>query len=434
MTAPAVHEPKVERGAATAGGAVETKRAPQMTTYAPGTVIGFKWLEHVFKPAPFLVGALLGFAICCALGYATTLKNQFGDIQRFGIFVGPQASFFPTISQLINVVKSRIKPEQTLVLVGGSSILNGVGQSNDELWTKRLQQHLGPKYVVVNLALRSCNSYEGAYFVAEAMAKQHKKTIFVTSALPSVIWHPMGCEPYAYLYWDAKYHDLLEDFPDRENAILAREKELPDQVWKPETLTELKLSQWLNARLHFLELWNTCGYRYFFTSFRAVTDDASFWPRRKLPNNAEAYEKFPLPSDEFAKKYFRSICERLAVWDSEKKLWVKERAFFELYANSVKQNVAPQMRPRTLSLLIWQNPELRRKYLPADLNQRDKVAYDSAEAALRDNGMPVMQVGSNYEGKDFRDTMHLGATGGYKLAQQTAIEVRKIAKQLGYEE
>lgn len=434
MTAPAVHEPKVERDAATAGGAVETKRAPQMTTYAPGTVIGFKWLERVFKPAPFLVGALLGFAICCALGYATTLKNQFGDIQRFGIFVGPQASFYPTVSQLINVVKSRVKPEQTLVLVGGSSILNGVGQSNDELWTKRLQQHLGPKYVVVNLALRSCNSYEGAYFVAEAMAKQHKKTIFVTSALPSGLWHPMGNWPYAYLYWDARYHNLLDEFPERESAILSREQELPDQEWKPEVLSELKLSQYLNAQFHFLELWNTVAYRYFFTSYRAVTDDASFCPRRKLPNNMESYEKFPLPSEEFARNFFPSQCQRLMTWDSKTRRWVQEPGFWRLAKQTVERNVAPSMRPLTLVLQIYQNPEMRRRYMSAELLKRDRLAYDSADSLLRSFGMHSLQVGEQYEGKDFRDTMHLSATGGYKLAQQTAVELEKIAKQLGYDE
>lgn len=433
MTVPAVQEPRVERTTDTAGG-VEAKRSQATTTYAPGTVIGFKWLEKIFRPAPFLIGALLGFAICCGLGYATTLKNQFGDIQRFGIFVGPQASFYPTLSQFMNVVRSRLKPEQTLVLVGGSSILNGVGQSNEDLWTKRLQQHLGPKYVVVNLALRSCNSYEGAYFVAEAMAKQHKKTIFVTSALPAGLWHPMGNAPYAYLYWDAQYHNLLSDFPDRENAILAREKELPDQEWKPETLTELKLSQWLNSQFHFLELWNTIGYRYFFTSYRSVTDDASFSPRRKLPNNAEAYEKFPLPDDDFAKTYFPAVCNRLALYDEKQKRWVKESAYFEQYDKMIRQNVAPAMRPRTLSLLIYQNPEMRRKYMPADLLARDKVAYDSAEGVLRAYGMHALQVGDDYKGEDFRDAMHLGATGGFRLAQQTADEVKKMAKQLEYEE
>lgn len=72
--------------------------------------------------------------------------------------------------------------------------------------------------------------------------------------------------------------------------------------------------------------------------------------------------------------------------------------------------------------------------MSAELLKRDRLAYDSADSLLRSFGMHSLQVGEQYEGKDFRDTMHLSATGGYKLAQQTAVELEKIAKQLGYDE
>lgn len=431
MTAPVpVVENKVAERATVRG---VVAKPPAATTFPAGTVLGFKWLAAIFRPAPFIAGALIGFVLCCYLGYLTTTKNQFGDIQRFGIYVGPQASFYPTVSQLLAVIKSRLKPDQTLVLVGGSSILNGVGQSNEELWTKRLQEHLGPKYCVVNFALRSCNSYEGAYFVAEALQKQGTKIIFVTSALPSTIWHPMGNPPYAYMYWDAKYHNLLYDYPARENAILSREKELPDQEWKPEELTELKLQQALNSQFHFLELWNTVGYRYFFTSFRSVTDHMSFWPRKKLPNNAEAYEAFPMPDEKFAKSYFPSVLARLYIWDANKKTWVKEPEFWKLADDTITNNVVPQMRPHTLALLLYQNGDMRRKYeTPLEL-QRDKLVFNTAESSLKKFGIHALQCGENWVDADFRDAMHLGATGGYKLAAQTADEVRKMAKELGYD-
>lgn len=418
--------------AATTSG-VKPKHGVGQTADEQPTVLGFKWLGAIFRPAPFIAGALIGFVLCCYLGYLTTLKNQFGDIQRFGIFVGPQASFFPTIKQLLAVVQSRVKHNETLVIVGGSSILNGVGQSNEDLWTKRLQEQLGPKYVVVNLALRSCNSYEGAYFVAEAMLQRYKKVIFVTSALPSGNWHPMGNPPYAYLYWDAKFNNMLLNFPERDKAIADREKKLPDKEWTPEALAELKLSQFMNSHFHFFELWNTIGYKYFFTSYRSVTDSASFLPRKKLPNNAEAYEKFPVPNEEFAKTYFPSVCDNLLAWNEKAKQWTKDPIFWRVSEKTIEENVAPQLRPRTLALIIYQNPELRQKYMSEHLMQRDKVAYAVAQDMLKKYGIHSLVVAEDYEGKDFRDAMHLGASGGFKLAAETAVEVKKMAKELGYE-
>lgn len=423
---PPVSEPVVLADAA-------KKRKQNVPLDAPYAVIGFEWLAKVFNPKAFLVGAGLGFLICCCLGYLTTTKNQFGDIKRFGVYVGPQASFYPTIKQLIALVKSRITKGQTLVLVGGSSILNGVGQSNEQLWTNRLQEDLGDKYVVVNLALRSCNSYEGAYFVAEAMSKQYDKLIFVTSAAPNADWHPMGQPPYAYLYWDAKYHNLLQNFPEREQAIAEREKKLPDEIWKPEALTELQLSQWMNSNFHFMELWNTVGYRYFFTSYRTLTGESSFQPRRKLPNNMEAYEVFPIPDDKFGKWFFPVMSGSLYKWDAAKKDWAEDKAHWDRVDQTIATNVVPELRTKTLVLLLATNPELRKKYLSDSLMKRDRLAFAKATSVITKYGMHTLEAGDDYQGSDFRDTMHLGPTGGYKLADQTAIEVKKMARELGYE-
>lgn len=420
---------------ATIGG--DERRLPEQPRHGsqPGgeahPVLGFKWLGAMFQPVPFIIGSLIGFLICCYLGYQTTLKNQYGDIPRFGLFVGPQASFYPTISQFIAVCKSRVTKDQTLVLVGGSSVLNGVGQPNEKLWTKKLQSELGDKYVVVNLALRSCDTYEGAFFVAEALCKQNQRLIFITSAHPNTHWDPMGLNPYAYLFWDAKYHNLLYDFPEREKALADREKSLPDGVWTPESLTELKLSQWLNARFNFLELWDTVGYKYFFTSYRMITDDKSFQPRKRLPNNFEAIETFPMPNEDYAKKYFPSFLASLFKWDAQKKQWVKD-SFWTTAEDTIRKNVVPPLRPKTLALLLHMHPGLCRKYESDQELSRDRLAYKTAQEMLQKFGMHALPVCEDYTDEDFRDACHLSPSGGDKLAIETAVEVRKMARQLGY--
>lgn len=385
-----------------------------------------------FRPTYFLVGALIGFALCCFLGYLTTFKNQFGDIPRFNVYSGPQACFFPTIRQLIAFAKAKKHGDQILVIVGGSSVLNGVGQSNEELWTRKLQSLLGPRYAVVNLALRSCNAYEGAYFVAEALAKQNEKVIFVTCAQPHTRWKPLGAPPYAYLHWDAKFQNLLYDFPARDAAVTAHERQLPDGSWTPEALTELKLSQFLNSQFHFLELWSTIGYRYLFTAYKPVTGEQSFLPRKKLPDNMEANETFPMPDVNFAKTYFPGVLAGLYNWDRQHTKWVKDEPVWDECRKTLDTNVAPQLRSRTMVLELHHNPDMCRMYeTPSEL-QRDRLAFADADKLLRSMGIRSIECCADYHNSDFRDAVHLGASGGAKLAEQTAAGVREIAADLGY--
>ena len=47
------------------------------------------------------------------------------------------------------------------MIVGGSSVLNGAGQSPRRLWTRALARRLGREFVVINLALRAGGGYDG---------------------------------------------------------------------------------------------------------------------------------------------------------------------------------------------------------------------------------------------------------------------------------
>jgi hypothetical protein len=407
---------------------------------AQPTVLGFRWLGAIFSPGVFLVGVLLGFVLCCYLGYRTTLKNQYGDIPRFGVYAGPQASQFPTIRQLIAYTKAHYKKGQILVIVCGSSVMNGVGQSNEELWTKKLQDKLGPQYAVVNLALRSCGTYEGTCFVAEAMSKQYDKMIFVTGAQPFFYWPTIGRPPYAYLYWDAKYQNVLHDFPERDQALQDCERNLSDYMWKSEDLHELKLGQWLNSKFNFYELWTTAGYRYFFTSYAAVAANATpnnwlgaFLPRKKLPNNMEAWETFPLPDEKFARNFFPSVLASAVPWKEKEKRFVRDEKRWNDSLITVQTNVAPQIRSRTLAVLTFYNPFFRYKYLTPVQRQSEKLSYDATEELFESQGINAIQSGIDYKAEDFRDPIHLGPTGGAKLAAVVAEEVKVMSKKLGYE-
>lgn len=401
------------------------------STRASRPILGSDVLGTLFDAKFFLVSALIGFVTCCYLGYLASTTNQFGKIERFGLVLGPQASFYPTIKQLLSFALSRAGNDKTIVIVGGSSILNGVGQSSQEIWTRKLQEKLGSKYAVVNLGLRSCTTFEGGYFIAEALLKQAKKVIFVTCSLPSGSLSPIGFPTYAHLYWDAKYHNLLYPFPERDAAILESEKTLPDANWTPDALNELKLSRLFNSILYFSDFWTTIGYKYFFTIYSPMTSSAPFAPLKRIPE-PEAFERFPVPEHELAMTSVRDTSNGMFDWSKTMQRWEMNKEAWNKFDKTIRTNVAPQIRPNTLVLLLYHNPQYRSQ-LTASEQQRDKLAYEAAQAMISKEGLQVLQTGDDYKSEDFRDTRHLSPSGGARLADQVAAEVIYMAQKLRYE-
>jgi lysophospholipase L1-like esterase len=393
-------------------------------------ILGSELLSSLLDAKFFLVSAMIGFVTCCCLGYLAGNINQFGKIARFGLVLGPEASFFPTIRQFVSFVLSN-SGDKTIVLVGGSSILNGVGQSSQELWTKKLQEKLGNRYSVMNLGLRSCGTYEGGYFVAEALSMQSKKVIFVTGSPPSGTISPLGFPIYAHLYWDAKYHHLLYDFPEREQAIAESEKALPDEQWTPDKLNELKLSRLFNSLLNFSDFWNTVGYRYFYTIYSPATASAPFSALRRLPET-ESFERFPTPEPQLAMNTIRSNSSNMFDWDKTEHCWQKNTKAWDGFTRTIRTNVAPQVRPNTLMLLLYYNPKYRSQLTPSE-RERDELSYEAAQTALKNEGVQAVRAGNDYTPEDFRDTKHLSPSGGARLANQVADEVERMAQKLRYE-
>lgn len=394
-------------------------------------ILGSHWLGEFFSPGLYLVTLFIGFSVCCIFGHFVGTTNQFGNIPRFGITLGPQVSFYPTIRQLLSFAQTDADRGKVIVIVGGSSILNGVGQSAEQLWTRKLQANLGEKFKVVNLGLRSCSAYEGAYFVAEALHKKAAKVILVTGSAPCEVWNPLGLPTYAHLYWDAKFHNLLYNFSARDAAITSREKELPDDNWTVDSLNELKLSRAFNSVFHFLDFWNTIGFRYFYTLITPINQAAPFAPLKRL-SEIEGYENFPAPDHRIAMDSVRGASSTLYRWDSSSGKWLQKDGAWKKFSDTIDENVVPQMRQNTLVLFLYHNPFYRDQLTGLE-RKRDQLAYGNAQAIVRSKGMESLQSCDNFEPCDFRDTKHLAATGGVKLAIQVAEKVREMSKKLGYE-
>src|SRR4051794_40437780 len=101
----------------------------------------------------FTVSLVLGLGGLAVAGRTVAYVNQFDDFLRFHAQISPSTYYYPTASQVIALARASLRPDQVLVVIGGSSIMHGNGQGSAEVWTLALQRDLGDGFKVVNLAL-----------------------------------------------------------------------------------------------------------------------------------------------------------------------------------------------------------------------------------------------------------------------------------------
>src|SRR5258708_7358470 len=156
--------------------------------------------------SPFWVffGIVVGFALMVLAGRWAGKQNLFTGYERSDIWISPEGYFYPSLNNLTQVVRHIAPKGKILVLVGGDSVLVGVGQKKEQVWTRELQRLLGPDFQVVNLAFRGAAPMEGGAVVAEVLSKKYSRLIYVAREdRPMLIGSPEGFS-YAYLFWQAQ--------------------------------------------------------------------------------------------------------------------------------------------------------------------------------------------------------------------------------------
>src|SRR5437899_5537979 len=94
----------------------------------------------------FLLGFALAFLSCVAAGYFSSARNLFENFTRFHQLIAPESNFYPTARQVRTLARAVLDRSKTNVIVGGSSVMYGVGQPADQIWTKELSKILGGDY------------------------------------------------------------------------------------------------------------------------------------------------------------------------------------------------------------------------------------------------------------------------------------------------
>lgn len=392
-------------------------------------------MKKYLCPKYFLLGICLGFLLCSSLGYWVSKKARLHHFSRFFDAIDPEALYYPTASELLGTVRHDVSHDKILVLIGGSSITRGTGQDPNELWSLELQSRLGNKFKVINYATNaaSLSSYGGVVF--RMLRNEYPKLIFVAAVSQ---FNPgsniNGLEPYDYLFWDAYYKNLFNPY--------AQEAQLIKKIRKNDLKTakgmELHIANFLDSFFYFKDLWNWISYHFIFTVWSAYNFSTPFKPRH------DYYEK---PIDPKYKKILLEVYrdkEHLQIYTKliksiETKVVLNKQhqplqVNSSVILNSLDQyrNIfQSQDRAKILCIQTAYNP-----YAFSLLSNDIKKIYwfytDQSRFLMESLGYSVLNVGKDYADNDFLDLTHFTASGGQKLAIETAAVVMRLAKKNKY--
>lgn len=367
-------------------------------------------------------GIITGFGGAVVAGYQATDYSKPSHFYRFHQGISLEGRFYPPFSMLENLALAAWKPGRTVVIIGGNSILLGVGQTESELWSRELQNLLGESYAVVNLSFSGSYPSEAGALVAESLVRRGVPVIFVSNTAPGPVARPYE-SIYAYLFWDAFYKQRL--LP---NALRAAELAYRDVALLPEArvnLTKGRLTGRLDAVLRFDELWHHVAYRHFFTLWVANARDEFWRPRDAISDQLAA----SAPLDMRFKDNFdlemnitRSFTAVYAETDG-KGGWKPTEPSLQQAARDIEEIFTPPLRARMLILLFRNCPFYRLRLTPSE-QARDDLVFDVYAKLWREHGIASLTVGSDFDSNDYSDRAHLSPDGGRKLARLVAAQVR----------
>lgn len=387
-----------------------------------------------FRPLGFLAGFAAALVACSVVARLVSSGGFHAEFTRFHVRLSPEAHYYPTIEEMRGIVRDRARPDQILVIVGGNSIFHGVGQPAGKLWTEELQRRLGPRYAVLNFAFRGALCTDGGAFVAESLRAEYPRQIYVANTSPFVPPHPIGQDPYRYLFWEARTRGLLEDFGPRDEQVAAFLRVHVPWGTQVETLG----LNWLDRALRFRDLWTWVGYDKFFTIQNAHTPTRpqATWPRRLFRDEEGDFEQIPVSrryppaglEAEMAivRGFSSTYCERGP--DGAWRVIPSKRAVFDEVARAAFPD---SLKSRTLILLSRNSPYYLSRLTPEE-REREEFCYREGVQAWRRLGYSSLDYGADFAPEHFGDRTHLTATGGRRLAGIVAAEVESISARLGY--
>lgn len=409
--------------------ATEAKPAPKLAANRPR----FCWPS--LSPGSLGLGLLVSLGALAGFGRWAAQAHYHRDFERIIPWIAPTTQYYPTASELANIVRQRAKPETILVICGGNSVLYGIGQPPARVWTRTLQQELGPRYTVVNLAIPGSTVTDGGAVIAEILRHEYPRQIYLANVFPFGGPVPGGSPSFRYLYWDARYKGLLSDDGVRDAGIV-RESAQPGMR---EGLQELKIRMRLDQALYFGDAWNYLTYKKFGTVWGHYPVGGIFLEPREIHHDQEAdylaaatKDRFPAYKDEAELKIVRGWADAafFPKRDADGSWPLRTKGWNEL-REDLRQAMPSEQKKRTLVLVSRDCPYYVQKLSPDD-SERYELTCRLTVQQWRESGYEAFDYGRDFSADDYGDRIHLTATGGDKLATLTATHIREMAQKLGY--
>lgn len=372
-------------------------------------------LSKYLDARAFLVGLAVSFASLSAAGWLVSSRNMFSDYQRSHQFISVETQFIPSARQLGALVEDTLSPDRIAVIIGGSSVFRGNGQSATALWSGYLQRSLGSQYQVLNLALNGGSPGGQALYFSEMLKAAGRKVIFVSDVSLNATIFPDNGPVYRSLYMDAHERGYFPDFPERNQAV-ERSFKSSDRM----SLVDFKIKSLANKYLNFDDLWTYVAYNGFFTIWTPLLRNDPFSPRSGF---VDSEADCPGGSG-----YTYNVDLDMAILRS----LTDPQLSIEHVEETVDYTFSPDIRPNT-ALVATPNSPFYVDQLTETEHQTYLANFQDLATRLSATGIEPIMVPEIFEDADYCDRVHYAPSGGEKLATFLAPLIVAKARELGYE-
>jgi hypothetical protein len=378
------------------------------------------------------VGALAGLSL---LGVWLGKRDCHPNFTRFHPFISPEAQYYPTIAEMCAIVRTHCRSDQVLVIIGGNSILYGVGQPAGEMWTRRLQELLGDRYCVLNFAFRGASAPDGGALVAEVLRDEFPRQIYVANVGSMQGIDPVGSDPYRFMFWEAYYKDLLMDYAPRTRSVGQHYQE---NARDHRARLEIVGRVWLDRAFHFRDVWNYVTMEWICTvptSYQPALPQAA-WPRGRFKDEELDFmdipfrERFRPDTIDLELRIVRGSTESYYHQAADGR-WVLHEPARQRFDSYDRAAMPVQLQRRTLIVVSKNSPYYVDRLTPEE-KARDDQAYRDSIEIWRSAGYHAITYTDDFTAKDYGDRAHLTVSGGRKLAAVVAESVGAIATEQGY--
>jgi hypothetical protein len=370
-------------------------------------------------PRPFFIGLAVGLTALSWLGATVQSRYLVENFGRFHRLINVETGYYPTARQALAVARPQAPATPAIdVVIGGSSVFHGVSQHASLMWTRVLQDLLGPQFRVVNLAQRAGAVDDFGNIVAEHLLREGRQVIYVADGRPSGMPLMTGQSFYRHIVLDAWSRGYLFPWPPRDDFLSGAK-------WSG--LATFRAAAWgamLDRYLNFNDFWNFISYDFAGINWNSVLRTDSIHPRRSLVDSEllpEQYERirFKNPLDVEMGIVRRQI-EKL------------RNPSWREAVKDVERAIPPQLRSVSLAVV-----QLESSYYINRLSAQERATlFASADEHVRLlSGIgfaKAVVIGKDFIDDHHVDRIHMSVVGGRKLAAELAPIVRSMATELGY--